>query len=131
MSNQKENKKFGKHLLNKFYLDPNATHINVGSFSAPSRYAEEACQKYREQINFNPDKFFNFKMFSKIKETQILVSKYINANPGNIVFVDNASDGSNSVLKSIIKPKWKVVTFSTVYKRVDRLLDFLKIEKKI
>jgi selenocysteine lyase/cysteine desulfurase len=123
---QNKDQKFGKHLLDKFYLDHKSININTGSFGSPPRYVGEAYQRYREYMDSNPDKFIRFEMEEKIKETKVLVGNYINADIDNIIFVDNASDGANSVFKSIIKPKWKVIAFSNAYKSIKSLLTYLK-----
>ena len=123
---------FGKHLLNLFYLDPSYINVNHGSYGCPPRVVMEKYRSYQEQMEFNPEKWIRFSLNEKINESREIVSKYINADINNLVIVENASDGINSVFKSMLtSPGDKILMMDIAYSTAKNTAKFLSDLKGI
>ena len=123
---------FGKHLLDLFYLDPSYINVNHGSYGCPPRAVMEKYRSYQEQMEFNPEKWIRYSLNEKINESREIVSKYINADSNNLVIVENASDGINSVFKSILtSPGDKILMMDIAYSTAKNTAKFLSDSKGI
>jgi len=124
---------FGKNILQEFYLDRNYTNVNHGSFGCSPISVMESYQRYQIQIEFNPEKTLRYESFDKINKVLEMISTYIDCNPENLVFIENASDGMNSILKSLfatrqpkVTKKEKVLIFDLAYKNTKSIIEFLQ-----
>jgi selenocysteine lyase/cysteine desulfurase len=117
--------KFGKHLLSKFCFDPKIININNGSFGSPPKEIIQKRRQYQEEMDSNPDSFFRFIMDEKIIETRKIISNYINADLDGLVIVQNASDGINSVFKSMLSNGDKILMFDIAYITAKQCAKFL------
>jgi selenocysteine lyase/cysteine desulfurase len=121
-----KDKKFGRQLLEKFYLDPEYINVNHGSYGSPPREVVEQTRKYQEQMDFNTEKWIRYTIYEKLNETRKIIGEYINADHEDIVIVENASDGVNSVLKSLLNKKGeKILIFDLAYGMVKSAIDYL------
>ena len=77
-------------------------------------------------MDYNPEKWFRYDMFSKLQETRTLIGEYINANPDDIVLLENASDAANTVLKSMLSPKDKILLLDIAYPMVQNTFQYIK-----
>lgn len=94
--------KFGKRLLNLFCFEPGFVNVNNGSYGSPPKIVIEKMKEYIDKMEENPEKWIRLEIGERIKEVRKAVAKYVNAPTENLVLVQNASDGINSVFKSII-----------------------------
>jgi len=124
---------FGKNILQEFYLDRNYTNVNHGSYGCSPISVMESYQKHQKQIEFNPEKKLRFESFDEINKILELISTYIDSNPDNLVIIENASDGMNSILKSLfatrqskVTKKEKILIFDLTYKNTKSLIEFLQ-----
>ena len=119
--------KFGKNYLNDFYLSENYTNVNHGSFGTCPIQVMKKYQKYQIDLETHPDYYIRYNIKNKLEETLILISNYINSNPKNLIFVENASDGINSILKSLFTTKGeKILTFDICFSMVKSVILYLK-----
>lgn len=117
---------FGKHMLSQFPLDPEFTNLNFGSFGSPPNYVLEKMRSYQVQMDFNPDFWFRVTIDEKLKELRALLSKFVNCPPEDLVFIQNASDGVNAILRSMITKQEKILMFDIAYPMVHGTLAYLK-----
>ncbi|MCX7736875.1 MAG: aminotransferase class V-fold PLP-dependent enzyme [Candidatus Kapabacteria bacterium] len=92
---------FGKHLKQLWYLDENITFLNHGSFGATPKTVLEAVTKWQIELEKEPVEFFLNRYFDLIRQLAEGLGKILGSDGDSIVFVDNATTGINTVLKSI------------------------------
>ena len=82
-------------------LDESVTFLNHGSFGAcPVPILEKQIQ-YRKQLESEPLRFFMREYDELIDNSRNKLSSFVNCNPKDLVFVNNATAGVNTVLKSL------------------------------
>ena len=57
------------------------------------KYVQAAQSKWREVTELNPDLFFLYTVYDDLFVARSAVAKYVNADPEDVVFVENASEG--------------------------------------
>ena len=78
-------------------------------------------------MDYHPEKWLRFDIFPLLIEIRQLIANYINALPENIVLIQNASDGVNMILRSLLQtPNEKVLVFDISYQMVLNTLAYLK-----
>jgi isopenicillin-N epimerase len=82
-------------------LDPNVALLNHGSFGACPKVVLERQEELRRQMEREPVEFFLRKMNPLLDESRAALAELIGADPANVVFVQNATAGVNSVLRSL------------------------------
>ena len=122
---------FGRQMLFQFPLDPKFTNVNFGSFGSPPNYVLEKMRSYQSQMDFNPDLWFRITIDEKLKELRNLISKFLNCPTEDLTFIQNASDGVNAILRSIITKPERILMFDIAYPMVHGTLAYLKDVFKI
>lgn len=99
---QKQNSvKFGKQLLEQFMIDPNYTNVNHASYGATPKIVFNAKAKYIDEMEWNIDDWMRNKIEYLLQKVREIIAAYISApSSEQIVFIENASDGYNAVMKS-------------------------------
>jgi selenocysteine lyase/cysteine desulfurase len=121
------NNNFGHKLRDNFILDPNYINLNHGSYGATPKDVLTEQSSYRTTTEGNPDKFFRYTLFDLIDNARKLLATYINASWKDIVFIQNASEGMNAILRSLItKPDTSIVYLDLEYYMVSQTLTYLK-----
>lgn len=92
---------FGKQLKRLWHLDENITFLNHGSFGATPKTVLEAVTKWQIELEKEPVEFFLNRYFELIRQLAERLGKILGSDGDSIVFVDNATTGINTVLKSI------------------------------
>ncbi len=82
-------------------LDPAVTFLNHGSFGACPRVVLERQRELRLEMEREPVDFLVRKMPGLIDESRDALSRLIGADPADVVFVQNATAGVNSVMRSL------------------------------
>lgn len=83
---------------------------------------------YEDECEERPDRFIRYDGFKPLDESRAAVAKLVNAPVDDVVFVTNATEGVNTVLRNLIwdeDGKDVVLTFSTVYGACGNAVDFL------
>jgi len=81
-------------------LDPNVTYLNHGAFGACPRAVLEVQTEWRARLEREPVRFFLSELECRLDEVRVTVGELVKADPRDIVFVTNATQGVNTVLAS-------------------------------
>jgi isopenicillin-N epimerase len=82
-------------------LDPSVTFLNHGSFGACPGVVLERQQELRRELEREPVDFLVRKMPPLVDESRNALAGLIGADPADMVFVQNATAGVNSVMRSL------------------------------
>lgn len=113
----KENATFGKHLRSQFVLDPNYVPLNHGSLGTFPHSVSSTLQKNREYVELHPDRWHRVEVFPKLRKAREALARLMQVqDPSDLAFVQNASTGLASVLRSFPFEKGdKVLCVCIVY----------------
>ena len=125
-SAQKQAKPFGKEILSAFTMDPSYINLNHGSYGSVPKYVQAAQSKWREVTEMNPDLFFRYTVYDDLFVARSAVAKYVNANPEDLVFVENASEGMNAILQSLLVQGSGLLYLDLAYGMVQETLRYLQ-----
>jgi isopenicillin-N epimerase len=89
----------GARLL--FTLDPGTAHLNHGSFGAIPVPVQRAQQRFRDELEGNPQRFFTASLWDRIVHARRHLSTFLGADPDGTAFIPNATAGINIVLGSL------------------------------
>jgi isopenicillin-N epimerase len=82
-------------------LDPTVAFLNHGSFGACPRAVLEKQAEYRRELEREPVDFLVRRMNPLVDESRGALAELIGADPADVVFVQNATAGVNSVIRSL------------------------------
>ena len=82
-------------------LDPETTFLNHGSFGAVPNIILEEQSFLRSQIEMDPVKFYEREFKGLMYEARKSLSFFLNAAPNGMTFVRNATEGVNTILRSL------------------------------
>ena len=124
---------FGHPLRSQFLLAANYTNLNHGSYGAVPSSVLQAKEAWLVHIEANSDMWFRYEMFHVLDTLEKTAATFLNADHKSIVFVRNASNGLNAVLRSLLNgvsgfAKKKVLILSEAYQMVKNCLAFLEME---
>ncbi|MGH7680916.1 MAG: aminotransferase class V-fold PLP-dependent enzyme [Candidatus Eiseniibacteriota bacterium] len=119
---------FGRHRIADFALDPGITYLNHGTVGAPPRAVLERQRAIRDEIERQPSRFLLRELTrtavvgaplpgpSRTRAAAAAVAEFVGARGEDLVFVDNATMGANTVLRSLpLRPGDEIVTTAHVY----------------
>ena len=108
-------------------MDPSYRNMNHGSYGVVPKIVLEEQIHWRSLTEANPDKFFRFTVFDILDNSRKAMASFINANYEDVVFVENASEGLNSILRSIVtQPGTAIIYLDLEYMMVEQTMIFLK-----
>lgn len=124
---------FGHASRDKFWrFDSNNTPLNHGSFGACPTPVVQARNNILEQIESNPDRFMRTDLYSDIEVARATACKWLDSEPLNTVFVQNATVGFNTILRSLPLKKGDTIIYcSTSYGACEKTLEFLQLRHGI
>ena len=82
-------------------LDPDVIHLNHGSFGATPAPVLEEQRRLRDAMESNPTRWFLEDYQPALDEARSKVAGFVGAEPAGLGFVNNATEGVNSVLRSL------------------------------
>jgi isopenicillin-N epimerase len=82
-------------------LDPEVVFLNHGSFGSCPRPVLEFQQSLREQLERQPVRFLVREIEERLDAARAELSRFVGAQPENLVFVTNATTGINTILRSV------------------------------
>jgi len=88
-------------LVKHWLLDKSVTFLNHGSFGACPTPILEKQSEYRKQLESEPLRFMMRECDALLAKSKNKLSAFVNCNPGDLVFINNATSGVNTVLKSL------------------------------
>lgn len=87
--------------MQAFTLDPDVTFLNHGSFGACPRPVQEAQAELRARLEAEPVRFFVRERPALLDAAREALARFVGADPKDLVFVRNATEGVNAVLRSL------------------------------
>lgn len=108
-----------------WFLDPEITFLNHGAFGACPKPVLEAQQRYREQLEREPLRFFAKEFEPLLDQAREKLAAFVGAGVEDIAFVPNATSGVNAVLRSLeFKPGDELLTTDQEYNASRNALNF-------
>jgi isopenicillin-N epimerase len=117
---------FGKAIRHEWLLDEQIIFLNHGSFGATPKVVLDVQREWQERLESEPIRFFKRDFPTAIEPIRERLAAFINAEPQDVVFVENATMGVNAVLRSLVTefgPDDELLTTSHVYGAVRKTLD--------
>ncbi|KFA68942.1 hypothetical protein S40285_05435 [Stachybotrys chlorohalonatus IBT 40285] len=127
-SNEQLPLEFGGQLKRLFPFAPEWRNLNHGSFGSIPNAILAKLKDHQAQTEARPDLWIRYEYPRLLDESRAAVAELLNAPTDTVVFVGNATEGVNTVFRNL---KWDedgkdvVVTFSTVYEAVGKVVDYL------
>jgi isopenicillin-N epimerase len=82
-------------------LDPTVDYLNHGSFGATPRVVLEAQQGWRDRMESEPMRFMVTELEPELDRARAVLGDFVGAQPDDLAFVSNATNGVNAVLASL------------------------------
>ena len=82
-------------------LDPDITHLNHGAFGSCPRPVLEVQRRWRDEMEADPNRFFLERYEPALDAAREALAAFLDADPAGLVFVRNATEGVNAVLRSL------------------------------
>jgi isopenicillin-N epimerase len=83
------------NLRNEFLLDEEVVFLNHGSFGACPRDVFDRYQEWQVELERRPIDFLARRIDGLLADARAALGAYINADPEDLVFVQNATTGVN------------------------------------
>ncbi len=116
----------GRGLLPLWAFEDGITFLNHGSYGATPREVTAEADRWRARLESQPVRFFNEELPGAIRSAAETLAGFVGVPPDRLGFVENASDGTNAVLRSV---RWnegdEILTTSHVYNAVRKNLAWL------
>lgn len=104
-------REFGRALRSEWMLDPDCVYLNHGTVGAPPRRVLAVQQAIRDEIERNPARFLIRELADvgeivmsarpRMRQAAEAVASFLGARADDLMFVDNATTGVSSVLRSM------------------------------
>src|SRR5215831_926202 len=105
-------------------LDPTIAFLNHGSFGACPEAILRVQSELRAHLEREPVRFFVRELEERLDVARIELAAYVGADPDDLAFVNNATTGVNTVLRSLrFGPGDEVVTTNHAYAACKNALD--------
>ena len=125
---------WGHDFLPLFGLSNSYRNLNHGSYGSCPLFVSKNVSDWVQQVEMNPDKWYRSglgfeNVFDFQDRTRAIMAEYINADFNDTVFIDNASNGVNSILRSLARsmpPGKKILLLNTAYYMVKMVLKYLE-----
>jgi isopenicillin-N epimerase len=99
--------------------------LNHGSFGACPREVLERQREFRERMERRPLQFLHRELEGMLDESRGVLARFLGADPANLVFVANATEGVNTVLRSLeFKPGDELLVTDQEYNACRNALNF-------
>ncbi|XP_076090313.1 uncharacterized protein LOC143062532 [Mytilus galloprovincialis] len=93
---------FGKDIRQKeFTFEEDVCFINHGAHGAVPKRVQEARKIILDEIDSHPEKWYRHTRKNKWIAARNAIANFVNANPEDLVFIENVTTGVNTVLQSI------------------------------
>jgi isopenicillin-N epimerase len=115
------NMTFGKAIRKEWFLDEDVVFLNHGSFGACPRSVLAMQREWRTQMESEPVRFMTRELPNHLAVARAELAAFVGSRVEDLVFVQNATDGANAVLRSLIptfKPGDELLTASHAYRAV-------------
>lgn len=82
-------------------LNPEVAHLNHGSFGAVPIPIQQEQRRWQEAAESNPMEFFARRVRDHLADARLRAATFLDADPGGLAFIPNATTGVNAVLASL------------------------------
>jgi isopenicillin-N epimerase len=107
-------------------LDEKIVYLNHGSFGACPRYVLDRQTHYREQFEQQPVRFLMREMEELLNRSRQRVATFVNSKEEDLVFVQNATVGVNTVFRSLrFSPGDEILFTNHIYGACKQLLEYV------
>jgi isopenicillin-N epimerase len=114
----------GRGRLADFGLDPGLLHANHGSYGAVPDALRDRQQQVRDDLRRSPCGFLRAEYPARIRQAAARVAAFLGGDPGDWVFVENATAAANAVIASVpLQPGDEILTTDQVYGAVRKAID--------
>lgn len=117
-----------RHAASIWSLDPDVAHLNHGSYGATPRPVLAAQAALRDALERNPVRFMDEVYQPAIEGARSSLAGFLGADPMGLVFVRNATEGSNAVLQSLapdLRPGSNIVLTSHTYNALSNTVELV------
>lgn len=109
-----------------WHLDSSVTFLNHGAFGACPIPVLEAQQRWRQQLESQPLRFFMREGSALLDGARAKLAAFVNADPEDLAFIPNATTGVNAVLRSLaFAPGDELLTINHGYNACRNALQFV------
>lgn len=109
-----------------FLIDRAWTFLNHGSFGACPRSVLSHQQDLRHRLEQQPIRFFIRQLLPLLDEARATIARFVHADPESVAFVDNATSGVNTVLRSLdLGPEDELLTTNHDYHACRMALEYV------
>jgi isopenicillin-N epimerase len=113
-------------LRDQFFLDPNLTFLNHGSFGSVPRPVFEVHNDWRRRIEIDPIDLIVRQRPQLLEASKQAVAQFLGMNANDFGLVTNATEGINCVLRSLdFSPGDELLTTSHVYNAVRQAMKYV------
>eukprot|EP00736_Rhodelphis_marinus_P012318 Rmarinus@m.2833 len=117
---------FGHDMRALFSFEDGYTNVNHGSYGSVPQPIFNAHMHWQDVVEKHPDRWFRTQCRDEIRRVRADMAEYVNADKENLVFVENASTGVNTVLKSLPFEDGDVILYlNLAYPMVKNVLSYL------
>jgi isopenicillin-N epimerase len=107
-------------IRDEFLLDPDVVFLNHGSFGACPREVFERYQARQRELERRPVEFLGRRLPGLLAEARTVLGAYVNGDPDDLVFVQNATAGVNLAAWALeLQPGDEVLSTSLEYGALD------------
>ncbi|KAI0520753.1 aminotransferase family protein-like protein [Xylaria bambusicola] len=107
---------FGRAMREAYFgFSPDYTPINHGSYGTYPIPVRDALTTLRAEVEKAPDRFIVLEWPTRLQESRAAIAKMLNCETDDLVFVPNATTGSDTVFKNL---KWEPGDVILVYEFV-------------
>ena len=114
------------NLKDQFFLDPDITFLNHGSFGACAKPVYEDLLNWQLQMEREPVKFFEDTIFDALKKSRQVLGNYINCPADDLVYFPNPTTAINAAARSLkLEPGDEVLSTNHIYGALDRTWKYI------
>jgi isopenicillin-N epimerase len=92
---------FGAPARRKFPLEAGVFFLNHGSFGAAPHVVLRAAERWRREMEANPDRFMREVLPAALRGAAVRLAKTLKVDSDHLAFIENATSGANAVLRSL------------------------------
>jgi isopenicillin-N epimerase len=97
-------------------FEPGCVYLNQGGFGAVPREVMAQQQRWRDQMDGNPTRFFRDELQPGLEEARLVAARFLGSDPDGLGFVQNTTTGTSIVLDSFqFSPGDEVLTTDHIY----------------
>ena len=119
---------FGKSIRCEWLLDEDIIFLNNGSFGACPRSVLAIQRGWQDRLESEPVRFLTRELPQHLETARTALANFVGSLPEDLVFVQNATDGANAILRSLLptfKPGDELLTASHAYRAIRQTMVYV------